>query len=75
MCTRCGAKFTDERWQQIRQYAWHSERDGLCGPCAKEAADRAEAERVARRQAEDDAAREAAEAETKKNRRLFGRRR
>jgi hypothetical protein len=75
VCTRCGNKFTDDRWQSIRQFFWRSEGDDLCGPCAQEAADRAEAERAARRQAEEAAAREAAEAEAKKNRRLFGRRR
>ncbi|MDX3548302.1 hypothetical protein [Streptomyces europaeiscabiei] len=75
VCTRCGNKFTDDRWQLTRQSSWRSERDDLCGPCAHEAADRAEADRVARRQAEETSAREAAEAEAKKNRRLFGRRR
>lgn len=75
VCTRCGNKFTDDRWQSIRQSSWRSESDDLCGPCTKEAADRAEAERVARRQAAEAAAREAAEAEAKKNRRMFGRRR
>ncbi|MGW0552182.1 replication-relaxation family protein [Streptomyces altiplanensis] len=75
VCTRCGAKLTDDRWQSIRQSSWRSEKDDLCGPCVKQAADRAKAERVARRQAEEAAAREAAEAEAKKNRGLFGRRR
>ncbi|MBT2493969.1 hypothetical protein J7E96_36905, partial [Streptomyces sp. ISL-96] len=51
------------------------ERDSLWGPCAQEDADRAEAERVARRRAEEVTAREEAEAEAKKNRGLFGRRR
>ncbi|CAK7286384.1 hypothetical protein [Streptomyces misionensis] len=62
---------TDERWQQIRQLSWHGEWDRLCGPCAKEAADRAEAERVARRQAEE-ADRAAAEAPAVKPRSRFG---
>ncbi|OEJ55354.1 hypothetical protein BGK72_01165 [Streptomyces agglomeratus] len=75
VCTRCGAKFTDDRWQSIRQSSWRSERDDLCGPCVKQAADRPKAERAARRQAEETAAREAAEAQAKKNRGLFKRRR
>ncbi|WP_326771037.1 hypothetical protein OG978_46395 (plasmid) [Streptomyces sp. NBC_01591] len=75
VCTRCGAKFTDDRWQSIRQSTWRSEGHDLCGPCEQEAAGRAEADRVARRQAEEAAAREAAEAEAKKNRGLFKRRR
>jgi hypothetical protein len=53
VCTRCGTKFTDERWQKIRRSSWPGEWDRLCGPCAAEAADRVEAERVARRQAEE----------------------
>ncbi|MFB9608593.1 replication-relaxation family protein [Streptomyces roseofulvus] len=73
VCTRCGTKFTDERWQSVIQYSW-SPGDDLCGPCAKQAVDRAEAERVARRQAEEAAEREAAEAEMPKARRLFRRR-
>ncbi|WP_326614412.1 hypothetical protein OG949_39745 [Streptomyces scopuliridis] len=75
VCAHCGAKFTDERGELIRRHSWPGERDNLCGPCEQEDADRAEAGRVARRQAEEAAAREAAEAEAKKNRGLFGRRR
>ncbi|WP_234010696.1 replication-relaxation family protein [Streptomyces sp. SPB074] len=75
VCTQCGTKFTDERWQSTRQSSWHSETDGLCGPCAAEHFGRIEAERVAQREAEEAAAREATEAEAKKNRGLFGRRR
>lgn len=75
VCARCGTKFTDERWQSIRQTSWHTEGDDLCGPCQQQDIDRAEAERVARREAEESAAREAAEAEVKKSRGLFGRRR
>ncbi|OEJ21999.1 hypothetical protein AR457_39475 [Streptomyces agglomeratus] len=75
MCTRCGAKFTDDRRQSLQQSSWRSEGDDLCEPCARQAADRAKAERVARRQAEETAAREAAEAQGKKNRGLFKRRR
>ncbi|BBC91550.1 hypothetical protein SRO_0374 [Streptomyces rochei] len=52
MCTRYGAKSTNERWQQIRQHSWPGGWDRPCGPCAQEVADRAEA-LVARRQAED----------------------
>ncbi|MGW2841815.1 hypothetical protein ACWCWD_29020 [Streptomyces sp. NPDC001493] len=75
MCTRCGTKFTDERWQSNRQSSWRSETDGLRGPCEREHVARLEAERVARREAEETAVREAAEAEAKKGRGLFGRRR
>jgi hypothetical protein len=74
VCTRCGTKFSDERWQLTRQSSWRSETDGLCGPCETEHWDRIEAERVAQREAEEAAAREAAEAEAKKNRGLFRRR-
>ncbi|MEU2855636.1 replication-relaxation family protein [Streptomyces syringium] len=71
VCTRCGAKFTDERWQETTRSSWPGERDRLCGPCATEAADRAEVERVARRQAEE-AERAAAEAPTARPRGRFG---
>lgn len=71
VCTRCGAKFTDERWQRVKRSSWPGEWDRLCGPCATEAADRAEAERVARRQAEE-AERAAAEAPAVKPRSRFG---
>ncbi|MEU5163850.1 replication-relaxation family protein [Streptomyces sp. NPDC020875] len=74
VCTTCGAKFTDDRWQSVRQYSSRSETDGLCGPCQTEYFARIEAERVARREAEEAAAREAAEAEVRKNRRRFRRR-
>ncbi|MEU7649936.1 replication-relaxation family protein [Streptomyces huasconensis] len=75
VCARCGAKFTDERWQLIVQTSWRRAGDDLCGPCWQQDVDRAEAERVARREAEESAAREAAEAEAKKSRGLFRRRR
>ncbi|MBB6439858.1 replication-relaxation family protein [Streptomyces candidus] len=75
VCTRCGTKFTDDRWQSTRQSNWHSEGDELCGPCLDEHHERVRAEKAARRLAEEAAVREAAEAEAKKNRRLFGRRR
>jgi hypothetical protein len=77
VCTRCGQKFTDGRWETVRGRgrSWASESDGLCGPCAERERARGEAERVARRQAEETAVREAAEAETKKSRGMFGRRR
>ncbi|MFJ4007707.1 replication-relaxation family protein [Streptomyces sp. NPDC090023] len=74
VCSRCGTKFTDERWQETRGSSWPGDWDGLCGPCAQHAADRAEAERAARRQAEE-AERAAAEAPAVKPRGLFGRRR
>ncbi|MFB7600407.1 hypothetical protein [Streptomyces sp. NPDC056160] len=74
MCTRCGEKFTDERWQETTRFSWPGERDRLCGPCAKEAAHRAEAERAAERQAEDLAAGTAAQAQVSKARGLFKRR-
>ncbi|MFF4213705.1 hypothetical protein ACFYZE_31035 [Streptomyces sp. NPDC001796] len=73
MCTSCGARFTDERWQQIRQQSWLGERDGLCGPCAHEAIERAKAERAARRQAEEEAATRA-EAEAHQRRGVLRRR-
>jgi hypothetical protein len=75
VCASCGAKFTDDRWQQIRQSSWPGERDHLCGPCAQQDADRAETERVARRQVEEAAARRAVEAERENTRGWFGRRR
>ncbi|MGW3958015.1 replication-relaxation family protein [Streptomyces sp. NPDC004752] len=71
VCTQCGTKFTDERWQEIKRSSWSGEWDRLCGPCAKEAADHAEAERVARRQVEE-AERAAAEAPAVKPRSRFG---
>ncbi|GAA3083051.1 hypothetical protein GCM10020000_81390 [Streptomyces olivoverticillatus] len=75
MCTRCGTKFTDDRWGTLRGRPWAaSESDGLCGPCAEAERAQREAERVARRQAEEAAAQAVAEAETKKKpRRLRGR--
>ncbi|MFF9352740.1 replication-relaxation family protein [Streptomyces sp. NPDC014734] len=71
VCTSCGSKFTDDRWQEIRQSSWPGEWDRLCRPCAMEAADCAEADRVARRQAEE-AKRAAAEALAVKPRSRFG---
>ncbi|MFC9751236.1 replication-relaxation family protein [Streptomyces niveus] len=73
-CARCGARFTDDRWQSIRQHSWLREGAKLCGPCEQEESDPAEAEHLARREVEGTAAREAAEAEAR-NRGLFGRRR
>jgi hypothetical protein len=73
VCRRCGAKFTDERWDSIRQHpAQHRE---LCGPCLHDHWEQVRADKNARRQAEEAAAREASEAQTKRNRGLFGRRR
>jgi hypothetical protein len=71
VCTRCGTKVTDQRWQETRQSSWSGEWDRLCGPCAKQTADRAEDERVARRQAEE-AERAVAEAPAVKPRSRFG---
>lgn len=75
VCTRCGAKLTDARWQQVRQSSWPGKWDDLCEPCAKESVARAEAERLAQRQVEDVAAAgTAAAAETSKAWGLFKRR-
>ncbi|MFF9677584.1 replication-relaxation family protein [Streptomyces eurythermus] len=71
VCTQCGTKFTDERWQGTTRSPWPGAWDRLCGPCATEAADRAEAERVAHRQAEE-TERAAAEAPAVKPRSRFG---
>ncbi|WP_331737487.1 replication-relaxation family protein (plasmid) [Streptomyces sp. NBC_00984] len=74
VCRRCGAKFTDDRWDTVRQYPAQQHRE-LCGPCLHEHHEQAQTEKAARLQAEETAVREAAEAEAKKNRGLFGRRR
>ncbi|MFI0742737.1 replication-relaxation family protein [Streptomyces sp. NPDC021100] len=71
VCTRCGSKFTDDRWQETTRPSWPGERDRLCGPCATEAADHAEAERIARHQAEE-AEPATAEAPAVKPRSRFG---
>ncbi|MEU5092261.1 hypothetical protein [Streptomyces sp. NPDC021356] len=71
VCTRCGAGFTDERWQLVKRSSWPEKRDDLCGPCVTEAASGAEAERVARRQAEE-AERAAAETPAVNPRGRFG---
>lgn len=74
VCTRCGTKFTDARWQQVRQSSWPGKWDDLCEPCAKETVACAEAERLAQRQVEDVAAvGTTAAAETSKARVLFRR--
>jgi hypothetical protein len=73
VCRRCGAKFTDERWDSIRHYPAQQHRE-LCEPCLHDHWEQVQAEQTARRQAEDAAAQEAAEAQAK-NRGLFGRRR
>ncbi|MFF3488700.1 replication-relaxation family protein [Streptomyces sp. NPDC002701] len=77
VCARCGAKFTNECWASLlsRGRLGADRTDKLCGPCLDEHFAQLEAERVARRQAQEDAAREAAEADAKKGRGLFGRRR
>ncbi|MFE2561274.1 replication-relaxation family protein [Streptomyces sp. NPDC059352] len=74
VCARCGARFSDERWQETTRSSWPGEWDDLCGACAKESIARAEAEWVAQRQAEDVAAGTAAEAEVSRARGLFRRR-
>ncbi|MCL3998127.1 replication-relaxation family protein [Streptomyces lavenduligriseus] len=71
VCTQCGTKFTDERWQETKRSSWPGAWDRLCGPCKRQAADRAEAERVVRRRAEE-AERAAAEAPAVKPRSRFG---
>ncbi|WP_406162848.1 hypothetical protein OG298_40325 [Streptomyces sp. NBC_01005] len=73
VCRRCGAKFTDGRWDSVRQYPTQQHRE-LCGPCLDEHHEQVRAEKAARRLAEEAAVREAAEAEVKKNRGLFRRR-
>ncbi|MEV6733732.1 hypothetical protein [Streptomyces sp. NPDC051364] len=75
MCRRCGSKFTDDRWEVIRPSSWRSEEDDLCGSCLHERYEQVQAETDARRQAEESADREAADAERQKSRGLFGRRR
>ncbi|ROR35883.1 hypothetical protein EDD39_7549 [Kitasatospora cineracea] len=60
-CTRCAAKFTDERWAEKDRTVWD---DGLCGSCRQADADqreRREAEEAAEQQRAVEAA--AAEAE------------
>ncbi|MER7496448.1 hypothetical protein ABT033_28115 [Streptomyces pharetrae] len=76
MCARCGAKFTDERWEYLlgRGRSWGDRTGGLCGPCLDEHFAQVEAERVTRRQAEE-AERAAAEAPAAKPRSRFGIRR
>ncbi|WP_331757427.1 replication-relaxation family protein (plasmid) [Streptomyces sp. NBC_01650] len=76
VCTTCGAKFTDERWEYLlgRGRSWGNRTDELCEPCLHEHWEQVQEEKTARRQAEEVAAREAAEAEAKKNRGLFRRR-
>ncbi|MEE1928856.1 hypothetical protein V1J52_11815 [Streptomyces sp. TRM 70351] len=55
VCTGCGQRFTDTRWQEVlgRGRPWGSGSTGMCEPCAKEHFDRAEAERAARHRAEE----------------------
>lgn len=74
VCSSCGAKFTDDRWDEARGRGapWGNDSDGLCGPCADAASARAEAERHARRRTEEAAARAAAEPAAAKSRSVFG---
>ncbi|QPJ98399.1 hypothetical protein [Streptomyces clavuligerus] len=74
MCVGCGRRFSDDRWQQVRTRGRPGQRDHLCGPFEQEHLARSEAERRARRQAEEVSARAAPAATTKKGRGLFGRR-
>ncbi|MEK8141569.1 hypothetical protein NKH18_00240 [Streptomyces sp. M10(2022)] len=74
VCGRCAVKFTDDRWDTVRRYP-AQEHSALCDPCLTEHHEQVRAEKVAWRQAEEAAAQEVAEAETKRNRGLFGRRR
>ncbi|MFE3583176.1 replication-relaxation family protein [Streptomyces vinaceus] len=74
VCARCGARFSDERWQETTRSSWPGEWDDLCGACAEASVARTEAERATQRQAEDVAAGTAAEAEVSKARGLFRRR-
>ncbi|CAM5553967.1 hypothetical protein SBADM41S_11274 [Streptomyces badius] len=82
-CADCGAKFTDERWRAVGYTRNPESHQHLCEDCQSRAvaaeqqakADERERQEQLRRQAEESAAREAAEAEAKKNRGLFGRRR
>ncbi|GHB29799.1 replication-relaxation family protein [Streptomyces chryseus] len=82
-CADCGAKFTDERWQAVGYTRNPESHKHLCEDCQSRAvaaeqqakADERERQEQLRWQAEETAAREAAEAEAKKNRGLFGRRR
>ncbi|WP_267905313.1 replication-relaxation family protein [Streptomyces marianii] len=55
VCPRCGQKFTDDRWNFVRQHPTQDNRE-LCGPCLNDHIERAQAERLARRQAEEEAA-------------------
>ncbi|MFF6945892.1 replication-relaxation family protein [Streptomyces lavendulae] len=74
VCTRCGAKFTDDRWRETERSSWPGRWDDLCGACAEASVARADAERATQRQAEDVAAGTTAEAEVSKARGLFRRR-
>ncbi|MFC8596520.1 hypothetical protein [Streptomyces atroolivaceus] len=74
VCTRCGTKFTDERWLWVQQHRTLPHRE-LCDPCLDDHYEQVRAEKAARIQAEEAVAREAAEADAKKGCGLFGRRR
>jgi hypothetical protein len=73
VCARCGAKFSDERWEYLlgRGRSWGDRTDELCGLCRDEHFAQLEAERVARRRAEE-AERAAAEAPAARPRNRFG---
>ncbi len=72
VCTRCGARFTDARWEVVRGSGVPDRK--LCTPCAE--ADRAavvEADRIVRQEAEDAAARPTAPGKAKGRGGVFGR--
>ncbi|MFG2569217.1 replication-relaxation family protein [Streptomyces sp. NPDC048567] len=72
VCTRCGTKFSDERWLWVQRHPTLPHHE-LCDPCLDEHHEQVRAEKAARIQAEEAADRETAEADAKKSRGLFGR--
>ncbi|WP_307718032.1 replication-relaxation family protein [Streptomyces sp. V4I23] len=70
VCRRCGAKFTDDRWDTVRHYPGMQHRE-LCDPCLNEHWEQVRAEKAARRLAEE-AERAAAEAPAARPRGRFG---
>ncbi|MFV0131632.1 hypothetical protein ACLGI4_28735 [Streptomyces sp. HMX112] len=77
LCTSCGAKFTDERWEYLlgRGRSWGNRTDELCGQCLDEHFACLEAEQDARRRREEAAASAAAEPPETRSRGVFGIRR
>ena len=76
VCARCGAKFTDERWKNVKQYPRNGGKD-LCAGCWKEDLARQRMEHEAAQAAREAAAQAAAEASQPgpRKRDLFRRRR